>query len=317
MLKNHRIEQQQQQPFHVHPLMRIGYVSLNVSDIQRSLEFYQSILGFRVLGRPSNDKALLSTAGCPSSHLVELLQIKDKESRRSAAAKSAGLYHFAILLPERKYLADMLQNLSDKRDQVYFDGLADHLVSEAIYIRDPDFNGIEIYRDRPHSDWRKSSNGTQLQMATLPLDTDDLVRESTEKRWKEMPAKTGIGHVHLHVRNLSKALKYYNEMLGLNLTATYPGAYFFAAGTYHHHIATNTWLATNIPSAAPDALGLNHFGVELPSKKAFDETMKHVSQYGGANVKEKSSSQSRSNSMFLQDTDGITIRIYCRDRNSD
>jgi catechol 2,3-dioxygenase len=315
MLTNHRNEQQQQ-TFCVHPSMRIGYVSLNVSDIQRSLEFYESILGFRVLGRLSNDKALLSTAGNPSSHLVELLQIKDKESRRSAAVKSAGLYHFAILLPERKYLADMLQNLSDKRDQVHFDGLADHLVSEAIYIRDPDFNGIEIYRDRPHSEWRWS-NGTQLQMATLPLDTDDLLIESTEKRWKEMPAKTGIGHVHLHVRNLSKAMKYYNEMLGLNLTTTYPGAYFFAAGTYHHHIATNTWLGTNILSAAPDALGLNHFGVELPSKEAFDETMKHVSQYDGANVKEKSFSQSRSNSMFLQDTDGITIRIYSRDRNSD
>jgi catechol 2,3-dioxygenase len=315
MLTNHRNEQQQQ-TFRVHPSMRIGYVSLNVSDIQRSLEFYESILGFRVLGRLSNDKALLSTAGNPSSHLVELLQIKDKESRRSAAVESAGLYHFAILLPERKYLADMLQNLSDKRDQVHFDGLADHLVSEAIYIRDPDFNGIEIYRDRPHSEWRWS-NGTQLQMATLPLDTDDLLRESTEKRWKEMPAKTGIGHVHLHVRNLSKAMKYYNEMLGLNLTTTYPGVYFFAAGTYHHHIATNTWLGTNILSAAPDALGLNHFGVELPSKEAFDETMKHVSQYDGANVKEKSFSQSRSNSMFLQDTDGITIRIYSRDRNSD
>jgi catechol 2,3-dioxygenase len=317
MLSNHRNEQQQQKTFRVHPSMRIGYVSLNVSDIQRSLEFYQSILGFRVLGRPSNDKALLSTVGNPSSHLVELLQRKDKESRRSAAVKSAGLYHFAILLPERKYLADMLQNLSDRRDQVHFDGVADHLVSEAIYIRDPDFNGIEIYRDRPHSEWRWWHNGTQLQMATSPLDTDDLLRESTEKRWKEMPAKTEIGHVHLHVRNLSKAMKYYNEMLGLNLTATYPGADFFAAGTYHHHIATNTWLGTNILSAAPDTLGLNHFGVELPSTEAFDETMKHVSQYDGAIVKEKSSSQSRSNSMFLQDTDGITIRIYIRDRNSD
>jgi catechol 2,3-dioxygenase len=310
MLRNHRNEQQQ--PFSIHPSMRIGYVSLNVSDIQRSLEFYQSILGFRVLGRPSNDNALLSSAGNSSSHLVELLQIKDKESRRSAAVKSAGLYHFAILLPERKYLADMLQNLSDKRDQMHFDGLADHLVSESIYIRDPDFNGIEIYHDRPYSEW-KWSNGNQLQMATLPLNTDDLLKESTEKRWKEMPAKTGIGHVHLYVRNLSKAMKYYNEILGLNLTATYPGVYFFAAGRYHHHIATNTWLGTNIRPAEPDALGLNHFGLELPSREAFDEIMKHVSQYDAVNVKEKSSSQSRLNLMLLQDTDGITIRIYARD----
>jgi catechol 2,3-dioxygenase len=315
MLRNHRNEQQQQ-PFSVHPSTRIGYVSLNVSDIQRSLEFYQSILGFRILGRPSDDRVLLSTAGNPSSHLVELLQIKDKESRRPAVIKSAGLYHFAILLPERKYLADMLQNLSDKRDQVHFDGLADHLVSEAIYIRDSDFNGIEIYHDRPYSEW-KWSNSNQLQMATLPLNTDDLLKESTEKRWKEMPAKAGIGHVHLYVRNLSKAMKYYNEILGLNLTVTYPGAYFFAAGRYHHHIATNTWLGTNIRAAEPDAIGLNHFGLELPSREAFDEIMKHVSQYDAVNVKEKSSSQSRSNSIFLQDTDGITIRIYSRDSNND
>ncbi len=316
MLTDHTNEQQQRK-FRIHPSMRIGYVSLNVSDIQSSLEFYQSILGFRVLGRPSNGKVLLSTTTKSSSQIVELLELKGKGSERLPAVKSAGLYHFAILLPERKYLADMLQNLIDKHEQVHFDGLADHLVSESIYIRDPDFNGIEIYRDRPRSEWRWS-NATQLQMSTLPLDIGDLLKESTEKRWKEMPASTSIGHIHLHVSNLSRAMKYYTDMLGLNLTATYPGVCFFAAGTYHHHIATNTWLGRNVLSAAPDALGLNHFGVELPSKEAFDETVKYISQYGRANYKQKSSYQSRSNSVFLQDTDGITIRIYSRDRrNSD
>ena len=113
-----------------------------------------------------------------------------------------------------------------------FDGLADHQVSEAIYIRDPDFNGIEIYCDRPQSDWKWTVKNTicQLQMATLPLDTEDLFQQSTEQGWTGMPARTAIGHVHLHVSNLSNAMKFYHEILGLNLTTTYPDAYFLLLG---------------------------------------------------------------------------------------
>src|SRR6185503_14800929 len=153
-----------QNEFSIDPRMQILHVSLNVSDIQRSLEFYQSVLGFRLLGKASNDRALLTSEG-NSSHLVELLQVKEGEISPEIT-KGAGLYHFAILLPERKYLADMLLNLRDKRNQVHFDGLADHRVSESIYIRDPDFNGIEIYRDRPVTEW--NWNGNQIEMATLP-----------------------------------------------------------------------------------------------------------------------------------------------------
>jgi catechol-2,3-dioxygenase len=161
-----------------------------------------------------------------------------------STTKRAGLYHFAILLPERRYMADMLQNLYDRHDQVHFDGLADHLVSESIYIRDPDFIGIEIYSDRPASEWKW--DGDRMEMATLPLDTNNLLRESTDKGWKEMPPKTTIGHVHLHVRDLSKAIEFYHQILGLNLTVTLPSAAFFAAGQYHHHIPAN-W--TFLPSS--------------------------------------------------------------------
>ena len=180
-------------------------------------------MGFRVLGRPSNNRTLLSSNG-NASHLVELLRARDNDPT-SRIIKRAGLYHFAILLPERKYLADMLVNLREIRNKVHFDGLADHLVSESIYIRDPDFNGIEIYRDRPSSEWNCKRG--QIEMATLRLNKDDMLKESTEKGWSEMPAKTTIGHVHLHVRDLQKAMKYYHEILGLNLTTSYPGAYFF------------------------------------------------------------------------------------------
>jgi len=280
------------QLFRMDPSMKIGHVSLNVSDLGRSLDFYQNILGFKVVGKPLEEKALLSAAD-HSPYLVELLQAKG-----NFGSKRSGLYHFAILLPERKHLADMLRNLRNNRDKVYFDGLADHLVSEAIYIRDPDFNGVEIYRDRPASEW--SWSGNRIEMATLPLNTNDLLVESTEKGWKEMPAKTTIGHVHLHVRNVAKAIKFYNEILGLNLTATIPSAAFFAAGKYHHHIAANTWLGTDISPASPESVGLNHFSIMLSNKEEFQRLADQLS---------KSRKALSERSDFVYDMDGIKIQV--------
>jgi catechol 2,3-dioxygenase len=295
------------QQFKVASSTKIGYVSLNVSNIMRSLDFYKNILGFKVVSRPSRKKAILSVDGA-SSHLVELLQVERNANNNNdtfnplgTTKKRAGLYHFAILLPERKYLADMLQNLRDKRDQVHFDGFADHLVSESVYIRDPDFNGIEIYRDRPMSEW--NWDGNRIEMATLPLNTSDLLKESTDKGWKEMPSKTTIGHVHLHVSDLAEALKFYHEILGLNLTATIPSAAFFAAGKYHHHIAANTWLGTNILPASPQGIGLNHFSIELPSKAEYERLVRQLSRYG-IGIEDLSE-----RSVFVQDMDGIRVRL--------
>ena len=289
-----------QHSFKIDSSTKIGYVSLNVSDIQKSLEFYQSVLGFRLLGRPTNNRALLSEAG-NRSHLVELLLARDPKSV-SGNTRRAGLYHLAILLPERKYLADMLQNLKEKSNEVYFEGLADHLVSESIYIRDPDFNGIEIYRDRPASEWRWNDMG-QIEMATLALNTTDLLKESTEKGWREMPARTAIGHVHLYVKNLARAKKFYHEILGLNLTLPFPGANFFAGGRYHHHIATNTWLGTDIQPALPEGVGLNHFSIDVFSKENFMSLVNQLVQ------KDLVDSDLIEHSVFVQDMDGIKMRI--------
>lgn len=145
--------------------MRIGYVSLNMPDFLRSLDFYQSILGFKTTERPSSERALLSAGG---PHPIELLQAKGNDD----TVKRAGLYHFAMLLPERKFLADMLENLNEKRDSVYIEGMANHRVSESIHIRDPDFNGIEIYYDRPRSEW--SWSGNYIQMATERRDVQKI-----------------------------------------------------------------------------------------------------------------------------------------------
>lgn len=291
--------------FKIGSSMKIGYVSLNVPDLQRSLDFYEKILGFKVFTRISDERALLSVDG-NSSHLIELLKAKANANNDTfnplvTATRRAGLYHFAILLPERKYLADMLQNLRDNRDHVYFDGLADHLVSESIYIRDPDFIGIEIYRDRPMTEW--NWDGNRIEMATLPLNTNDLLRESTDKGWKGMPPKTTIGHVHLHVRDLARAKEFYHEILGLNLTATIPSAAFFAAGKYHHHIAANTWLGTDVMPASPQSIGLNHFSIELPSKEEFQRLVKQLSRCG------KGVTTLSERSGFTYDMDGIKIQV--------
>ena len=297
-----------QQEYKIDPAMKMGHVSLNVSNLSQSLDFYQSVLGFKAVGRPSSGKALLSVGSNDPSYLVELLQVKtgsnnDSLSRLESSTRRAGLYHFAILLPERKFLADMLQNLNYMRDQVHFDGLADHLVSESIYIRDPDFNGVEIYSDRPRSQWRWKD--TKVEMATLPLNTTDLLKEATGKAWKEMPDKTTIGHVHLHVGDLSKAIKFYYEILGLQLTAAIPSALFFAVGGYHHHIATNTWLGTGIAPASSESIGLNHFSIELPSKEELATLVKVFSRRSMA-VIEGNLSES---SVFIRDMDSVKIQV--------
>lgn len=296
--------------FKIHPSMRMGHVSLNVSNLNKSLDFYKSILGFKIIGRVSDGRALLA-ASEGSSHLVELHQVraedqdtgKKRSSQIDISQRRAGLYHFAVLLPERRHLADMLQNLSDNRDQVYFDGLADHLVSESIYIRDPDFNGIEVYRDRPKSEWRW--RGSQVEMATLPLDTEDLLKESTEKGWQGMPVNTTMGHVHLHVSDIAKAGQFYQEVLGLQLTASIPSASFFAADSYHHHIATNTWLGTGIARASPESIGLNYFSVVLPGKKEFRKLLERFPRRNMTMMNSDSSDRS----FFVQDGDGIKILI--------
>jgi catechol 2,3-dioxygenase len=309
--KDHN-DEEMSRDFTISPGAKIGYISLNVSDIQKSLEFYQSTLGFSKMQQQSVGRVLLSGNGTSlsSSHLLELVQVSQSEPNFSNS-RNAGLYHFAILLPERKNLADLLLYLSDKQDKVRFDGLADHEVSEAIYIRDPDFNGIEIYIDRPKSEWKWTvkNNMRQLQMATLHLNTKDLLQQSTDKGWTGMPKDTTIGHVHLHVSNLSKAMKFYHEILGMNLTTTYPGAYFFAAGKYHHHIATNTWLGTtNILPALSESIGLNHFGVELPNMEDFDRMVKHLARYNNISTAQRASLSS--NAILIQDPDGIRIEVY-------
>lgn len=246
--------------------LKIDHVHLKVSDLEKSLEFYQSILGFKIVRQESNTAFLSSDIKNSSFFLIALTELNNalKAQRKQ---RVAGLYHFAILLPERRYLSYFLKHIQKNLLTEYYEGMADHAVSESIYIHDPDFNGIEVYRDRAPSEWKW--NDHTVHMVTEPLDVQGLLKESIDENneWNELPPKTSIGHVHLHVSNLANAKKFYQEILGLNHTATFPGAYFFAANRYHHHVATNTWLGENIPSAIDNSgLGLDHYAINLDNQ---------------------------------------------------
>jgi catechol 2,3-dioxygenase len=255
----------------INPNLKIDHVHLKVSNLEKSLQFYRSILGFKIVSQKEKTVFLSSSINNDSTiSLVVLTEIKNIATPYKFQHKPriTGLYHFAILLPERRYLGYFLRHIQKNLDSKYYEGMADHAVSESIYLQDPDLNGIEVYSDRDPMEWKWKEN--TVHMITEPLKVQDLLKESSDvnNEWNELPPGTSIGHVHLHVSNLAKAKRFYKDVLELNHTATYPGVYFFAANRYHHHVATNIWLG-NIPPAYNDGNnkpGLDHYAINLHSR---------------------------------------------------
>jgi len=223
----------------------LGTVRLQVADLARSLDYYEGVLGMRVLDR-AGGVARLGAAGGGTP----LIELRERPGATPVPRRGRlGLYHFAILLPDRPALGRFLQHLSEAGERA---GMSDHFVSEAIYLTDPDGLGIEVYADRPRSAWRQE-NG-QLVMTTVALDTADLLRAAGDERWAGMPPGTTVGHIHLYVDDLERAAAFYHVGLGLDKTVwSYPGALFLSAGGYHHHLGTNTWAAGAAPSGPNDA----------------------------------------------------------------
>lgn len=232
----------------------LGYTHLTVSDLERSLKFYQAGLGLDVVHQ-ENSSAILGTGGSP---LLRVTADPDAE----VAMRSTGLYHFALRLPSRVDLAGLVKHLIDSQTPIQ--GVADHHVSEAIYLPDPDGNGIEIYRDRPRQDWY-DSNG-DLILTTDPLDLDGLLADlpNREDAWAGLPPGTVLGHVHLHVADLEETSRFYRELIGMDLVAQYAGsALFFSWDGYHHHLGANIWNGRGAPPPPPNAIGLRYFTMEL------------------------------------------------------
>ena len=224
---------------------RLGTVRLQVADLARSLAYYEHVLGLRVLERA--DGVVILGAQGDDTPLIEL---RERPGARPVPRRGRlGLYHFAILLPDRAALGRFVRHLAQIGA---YAGMSDHFVSEAVYLTDPDGLGIEVYADRPRSAWRYE--GRELFMTTVPLDTRNLVQAAGEEPWTGMPPGTVIGHVHLFVGDLDEAAAFYHAALGFDKVVwSYPGALFLSAGGYHHHLGTNTWAAGAPPATEDDA----------------------------------------------------------------
>lgn len=292
--------------------MSVANVKLNVHSVERSLSFYRDLLGFQLIEKTSDDNAFLSPVGSNNkNYLLQLSRIDTANTvieGEQSTIRKAGLYHFAILLPSRRHLANIFKHLTDNSNQLYFEGAADHAVSESLYLRDPDSNGVEIYRDRHPSEWNKTGQ-FQIEMKTDHLDLEQLLREAEDHLDWHMPADTVIGHIHLHVSDLIKSSNFYSKVLGLHHTCSYPGANFFAADSYHHHIATNTWLGNDIAKADSTQHGLDHFSLNLKSKENFEELL-HQLERMKIEVLTDDSNKINKKSFFILDPDKIKIQIY-------
>ncbi len=242
----------------IHPDTAIGLVTLGVADLDRALGFYEGLLGFRRIERAPGLAVLSALSGPP------LLALRELPGALPQPKRSTGLYHVAILLPSRADLGQILSRLIEAGEPI---GQSDHLVSEALYLSDPDGNGLEIYRDRPRESW-SWANGT-VKMAIDPLDLDALSEEGKRALpWAGLPAGTRIGHIHLQVADIPQAEHFYHAILGFDITARMPGALFVSAGGYHHHIGMNTWQSRGAGPAPENSAGLRSFVIALPHREA-------------------------------------------------
>jgi catechol 2,3-dioxygenase len=251
---------------------RLGRVRLQVADLSRSLDYYTGVIGLRVLSR-NGGSAALGAQGGGDAPLVELVERPGAHPvpRRGRL----GLYHVALLLPDRPALGRFVQHLAALHVHA---GSADHAVSESLYLTDPDGLGIEVYADRPSQTWQ--INASELYMTVEPLDLDDLVRGAGGVPWTGAPVGTVIGHVHLHVGALEGASAFYHSAIGFDKTAwSFPGALFLAAGGYHHHLGTNIWAVGAAASTAADAR-LLEWEIVLPDADAVERAAKSIAGAG-------------------------------------
>lgn len=247
--------------FHLPAQTHIGYAHLYTADLSQSLDFYETKVGFQRLQAEADAVVLSADGRTPHLKLTEHRDWQPKPQR------STGLYHVAIRLPSRQALANLFSRLV--AFQVPFGGFSDHAVSEALYLDDPDGNGLELYRDRPRSEWQY--NGTQVHMTTVALDVGKLLSEAENTAWNGLDTGTDIGHVHLHVADLKQAKAFYVDLLGLDIASDWSGhgALFVSAGGYHHHLGLNIWAGQQRQPAK--TLGLRHFSLQIPDASAFAE----------------------------------------------
>ncbi len=256
----------------LHPAVEVGTVTLKVANLERSLKFYTQLIGLELF-KQDGHTAVLGAGNRP------ILLLEEVPGSTRLARNVTGLYHAAILFPTRHSLAVKIQQIASIN---YPLGAGDHLVSEAFYLDDPDGNGLELYADRPRSTWKWA--GTQVQMATDPIDFDSLFAEIKPNdpalNNPAAPAGTKLGHMHLRVGNISKARAFYHDVLGFDIVAHMPSALFISAGGYHHHIGMNVWESNGGKPTPENSAGLREFSISLPDQAEFDRLMHQIEAAG-------------------------------------
>lgn len=261
--------------YHIKPNTFVELVELKVTDLEKSLSYYTEVIGFKVLEKMDN-KVLLTTDG-----KTPLLSIEQPTNVVPTQQKTAGLYHFALLLPSRADLGAVLKHFVEINIRI---GAGDHLVSEALYLNDPDGNGIEIYSDRPNTEW--TWNNEYVAMDTLQIDAQSILAEGANTKWTGLPEGTVMGHIHLHVGDLKEAEKFYNALGFEVVTPNYPGALFMSTGKYHHHIGLNTWAGVGAPPTPENAVGLKAYTLVYPSPEALNAAVENIKAIGASVAEE-------------------------------
>jgi len=257
--------------FHQPPVTYINEVRLKVKNLHQSVEFYEKFLGLQRL-RQTDRTAVFSADGeTPLISIEQPVNVIEKQP------KTTGLYHFALLLPSRLELAKLLQHLIDINYSLQ--GASDHLVSEAIYLADPDGNGIEIYIDRPADEW-DWQNG-RVKMTVDPLDADRLLAEAIGQEWSTISPQTVMGHIHMHVSDLAEAKTFYCRGLGFDIVSEFGNqALFISSHQYHHHIGLNTWAGVGAPPPHKDSVGINWYEINFPTLEARNDVLNNLSELG-------------------------------------
>ena len=267
--------------FSINPATRVGTVSLNVADLENQLTFYQQVMGFQLHWRDGN-QAGLGAGGTDLLHLVEQPGFK-------RYSHVTGLYHFAVLFPDRRELARAMARLFVLK---YPNFPTDHIMTKTTYLDDPEGNGIELYTESPEDGTWTLANGVyetrradgSLSDGREPLDVNALLSHLKEDDRLDIsiPPETRMGHIHLHVRNIQEAVDFYHGVIGFDVMGIAKAfrMAFVSAGGYHHHIGLNTWQGEGAPPPPADALGLRHFAVELPDQNALDQVIAKVENAG-------------------------------------
>lgn len=281
----------------IDPSLRIHSVELAVSDLPRSVDFYERVLGLPLIARDEHHAELGVDQARPA------LVLGDIAAPTPLPPGATGLYHVAWLHPSRAALAETVLRVAEARWQI--EGASDHGVSEAIYLSDPDGLGIEIYADRPRERWERPPDGHGVKMVTLPLDVDDLLAQSAAEPAPAMPAGTAVGHVHLKVSDVPRAAAFYSDGLGFEEQAKLPSAAFLAAGGYHHHVGLNSWQSRGAAPAPDSAPGLRGIEFDLGDAGALEALERGLAQ----TPVEPLAAHAEEQRLSVTDPDGVPLRF--------